>query len=1105
MASENLGKKYQKKSDKEHVLDNPDTYVGSIENVVSEQYIYKNDKIVSEEIDFNPALFKLFDEGIVNCRDHVLRMAQNQGENIIPVTQISIKIENNTITMLNNGNGIDVEKHPEYNIWIPELIFGHLRTSTNYNKNEKKITGGKNGFGFKLVLIWSTYGSVETVDHIRGLKYFQSFENNLDIINKPKITKCKSKPYTQIVFTPDYKRLGMEGLSEQMRSLFQRRVFDVSGITSRDVKVKYNDELIKIKDFQSYIDLYINPESKKIYEQVNERWAFGIVLSDEFKQVSFVNGIHTSKGGKHVEYIVNQITKKMIAYISKKKKITLKAAFIKEQICIFVNSTIENPTFDSQTKDYLNTPVSKFGSTCEVSDKIIDKLAKMGIMETACALSEIKEKKNAKKTDGNKSKSIRGIPKLVDANFAGTVKSNMCTLILCEGDSAKAGIVSGLSNEDRNIYGVYPMKGKIFNVRGESNKKINENKEIIEIKKILGLEVGKVYNDTSKLRYGKVLFMTDQDLDGSHIKGLCLNLFSYLWPSLLEMNEFIGYMNTPILKATKLSKCINFYHNGEYEEWKKHNNDGKGYKIKYYKGLGTSTSKEFKEYFKEKKIVYFKDTIQEASSSSTPAPNTSHVEILDRIFNKTRSNERKEWLKMYDRNKFVDTNQKSVSFQSFIDDEMIHFSKYDCDRSIPNMVDGLKVSQRKILFSAFKKRLHQEIKVAQFSGYVSEHSGYHHGEQSLNGAIINMAQNFVGSNNINLLEPNGQFGTRLQGGKDHASERYIFTRLSHITRNIFPPEDDAILKYLDDDGQMVEPVYYVPIIPMILVNGAVGIGTGFSTKIPCYDPKTLINIVRNKIKDPQYQLEEDIFPAYKNFKGYIDKIGDDKYQTNGVYEIGPGGKSIIVTELPIGTWNEDYLVFLEKLLNAKNSVLKDYNDKSTDKDVYIELILAKKIKDANIPSVFKLQTTISTTNMNLFNEQEQLVPYKKINDIINNFMDVRQKTYVERKEYIINNLEHEIMIITNKYKYIIEILNDTIDLRKKSSQQINEMLNKKEYDLIDKSYNYLIKMPMDSVNIENVERLKNEVDEKNKQLNILKETTIQEMWLSELVRLEKSI
>ena len=1095
----NLGTKYQKKSDKEHVLDNPDTYIGSIENVLSEQYVFENDKILLREIDYNPGLFKLFDEGIVNCRDHVLRMQQLKGDDIIPVTQISIKIQNNTIYMLNNGNGIDVAKHPEYNIWIPELIFGHLRTSTNYNKNEKKIIGGKNGFGFKLVLIWSSFGSVETVDHIRGLKYFQSFEKNLDIINKPKITKCKSKPYTQIVFTPDYKRLGLECLSEQMIKLFQRRVYDISGITSRDVKVKYNDDLIKTKDFQSYIDMFIQQENtKKIYEQVNDRWSFGVILSDEFKQVSFVNGIHTSKGGKHVDYIINQITKKMVAYILKKKKIELKGSIIKEQLFVFVNSTIENPTFDSQTKDYLNTPISKFGSTCEVSDKIIDKLAKMGIMDTACALSEIKEKKNAKKTDGNKTKSIRGIPKLVDANFAGTVKSTLCTLILCEGDSAKAGIVSGLSTDDRNIYGVYPMKGKIFNVRGESNKKINDNKEIIEIKKILGLEVGKVYNDTTKLRYGKVLFMTDQDLDGSHIKGLCLNLFSYLWPSLLQIPQFIGYMNTPILKATKLNKCINFYHNGEYEEWKKLNNDGKGFKIKYYKGLGTSTSKEFKEYFKEKKIVYFSDEEGEEKQNS-------HVEILDKIFNKQRSNERKEWLKLYDRNKFVDTNHKSVSFKTFVDNEMIHFSKYDCDRSIPNMVDGLKVSQRKILYSAFKKRLHQEIKVAQFSGYVSEHSGYHHGEQSLNGAIINMAQNFIGSNNINLLEPNGQFGTRLQGGKDHASERYIFTRLSNITRNIFPPEDDAILNYLDDDGLKVEPVYYIPIIPMILVNGAVGIGTGFSTKIPCYDPKMLINIIKQKIKTPAFQLEDDIVPFYKNFKGYIDKIGECKYQTNGVYEIGPGGKSIIITELPIGTWNEDYIVFLEKLLNMKNSVLKDYNDRSTDKDVCIELILAKKIKDQNIPSTFKLQTTISTTNMNLFNYEEKLVPYSNINGIINDFMKVRYNAYVDRKNYIINNLEHEIMIITNKYKYIIEILNDTIDLRKKTSSQINEMLHEKKYDIIEKSYNYLIKMPMDSVNIENVEKLKKEVDEKNKLLNDLKETTIETMWIRELVRLEKSI
>ena len=564
-------------------------------------------------------------------------MKQQKGNNVEQVNQIHVTIENDIIHMLNNGNGIDVEKHPEYNIWIPEMIFGHLRTSTNYNKNEKKITGGKNGFGFKLVLIWSEFGSVETIDHIRGLKYVQTFEKNLDIINPPKITKNKGKPYTQISFKPDYKRLGMSGITQQMMNLFQRRVYDIAGITSKEVKVKYNNQAIKTKDFQSYMDLYIQGlDTKKIYEEVNPRWSYGIILSDEFKQVSFVNGIHTSKGGKHVEYLVNQITKKMIAYISKKKKVDLKAAIIKEQITIFVNSTIENPSFDSQTKDYLNTPVSKFGSTCEVSDKIIDKLAKMGIMETACALSEIKDKKNAKKTDGNKSKSIRGIPKLVDANFAGTPHSNQCTLILCEGDSAKAGIVSGLTNDDRNIIGVYPMKGKIFNVRGENMKKINENKEIIEIKKILGLETGKKYTNTNSLRYGKVLFMTDQDLDGSHIKGLCLNLFSYLWPSLLELDDFIGYMNTPILKATKGSKILNFYHNGEYEIWKEKTQNGKGFKIKYYKGLGTSTSKEFKEYFKEKKVVYFKN-----QNSGAADDENNDGDVLDKVFNKGRANERK--------------------------------------------------------------------------------------------------------------------------------------------------------------------------------------------------------------------------------------------------------------------------------------------------------------------------------------------------------------------------------------------------------------------------------------------------------------------------------
>jgi len=447
-----LANKYQQKTDKQHILDNPDTYIGSVENVDSFMWILKDsgDKIVEKNINYVPALFKLFDEGIVNCRDHVIRMQQALTDNIpntIPVSYIDISIqEDGTITMVNDGNGIDIAQHPEYNIWIPELIFGHLRTSTNYDKTEKKIVGGKNGFGFKLVLIWSTYGYIETVDHVRGLKYTQEFKNNLDEIGKPSITKCKSKPYTKIVFKPDYARLGLgaSNLTPDTIALLRKRVFDVAAITDKSIKVKYNSIPIPVKNFQQYVDMYIGEKDdvKRVYEEAGPRWEYAVALSPthEFIQVSFVNGIHTAKGGKHVEYILNQITRKLVAYIEKKKKVIVNANSIKEQLILFLRCDIENPSFDSQTKDFMNTPSAKFGSTSSVSDKFIDKLAKMGVMDAACALTEVKENKAAKKTDGAKTKSIRGIPKLIDANWAGTEKSAQCIIIFCEGDSAKAGM-----------------------------------------------------------------------------------------------------------------------------------------------------------------------------------------------------------------------------------------------------------------------------------------------------------------------------------------------------------------------------------------------------------------------------------------------------------------------------------------------------------------------------------------------------------------------------------------------------------------------------------------------------------------------------------------
>ena len=1069
--------------------------------------------------------------------------------------------------MTNDGNGIDVAQHPEHKLWIPEMIFGHLRTSTNYDENKKeKIVGGKNGFGFKLVLIWSVWGRVETVDHVRGLKYCQEFRSNLTEIVPPVVTKSKIKPYTRVSFRPDYARFGLPGnnLTADMVALFLKRTYDIAAVTDKTVKVKYNGALVPVRHFQQYVDLYIGAKGagtgdgaaavKRIYECPDPRWEYVVCLTttDEFAHVSFVNGIYTPRGGKHVEYITNQIVRKLAEVIKKKKKVDVKPNTIKEQLMLFLRCDIENPSFSSQTKDELGTAVANFGSSCKVSDEFIEKLAKMGVMDAACALTEVKDTKAAKKTDGAKTRTIRGIPKLVDANYAGSPdKSAQCTIILCEGDSAKAGIISGLSKEDRNFIGVYPMKGKLFNVHGETTKRIAENREIAEIKQILGLEAGKTYTPAdvaTRLRYGKVLFMTDQDLDGAHIQGLGINLFQIEWPSLTKIPGFIGFMNTPILKARRGAQEVLFYNDGEFNAWKKQF-PGEvvpaSWSTKYYKGLGTSTGKEFKEYFVHKKMVEFVHTGQ------------SSDDRLDMAFNKKRADDRKEWLSNYSREAFLDTSKPAIPYEEFIDRGLIHFSIYDNERSIPNLMDGLKISLRKILYAAFKKGgLKTEIKVAQFSGYVSEHSAYHHGEASLNAAIVGMAQNFVGSNNINLFEPNGQFGGRLKGGQDSASERYIFTQLNKLTRLIYRQEDDAVLSYIDDDGQMVEPVYYAPAIPMILVNGSKGIGTGFSTDVMPHNPLQIIAYIRAMLREATEQAGSGdrpvIEPYFKGFKGTIKNIAapapapapapaasaaSAKYIIKGTYEI-IADRKVRITELPIGTWTDDYKEFLEKLMDAPAvsggdkdkaaaggaaavPVLKEYTDMSTDSVVDITVTfhpsyphtpkdLQAVVVDADagtnkLEKLLGLFTTQSTTNMNLFDAHEKLRKYATIYDVIEDYYAERLALYAKRKTAMLAQLGNELRVLTNRARYIQEVLDDKLELRRQTKEAVFAKMTAHGYEHIegDAEFKYLLKMPMDSVTDENVRHLLSERDSKRAQHQGLTDTTIQALWTRDLDELEQ--
>ena len=736
---------YSKQELRDHIYNNTDTYLGGSDEILETLGIYEDEKIVIKEIQFIPAIYNAINEIFVNARDQFERMKDQENK----VTKIKVNYNKDTgrFSVLNDGEGILIKIHSKEGIYNPELIFGHLLTSGNY-KEKGKTVGGKNGYGAKLVNIFSNVFEVETADSRTNLLYKQTFSNNMKVISKPVIKKYKGKPYTRITWDFDYKRFNIEKLSVDMEKLIERRINDIAGITDNKLTVYYNDKKINIKCFSDYIKLY---DGDKYYEKLSERWeiAVGVSNTDKFEQVSFVNGISTPKGGVHVDVIVKLLSDGIVKYINKKYKKEIPNKYIKNHLSIYINSVIEDPSFDSQTKERLITPKSKFGSQPEISDKYIKKICDKGLSDKILKFAEFKENKNIKKTDGVKKNKIRGIPKLDDANWAGTKKSDQCVLILTEGDSAKSMAISGLSIIGRDKYGVYPLKGKILNVKDISNSQIGNNKELIEIKKILGLETGKKYENVKSLRYGKIMVMTDQDHDGSHIKGLLLNIFHTLWPSLLELNYIVGFV-TPIVKASYKKQNISFYTMTDYNNWKDSQEHISKWSIKYYKGLGTSTSNEAKDYFRNMKVNNY-------------LVNGELDLCMNLAFKKTQADNRKDWLYNYNPQSVLDYNDKNIPISDFVNKELIHFSNADNMRSIGSVFDGLKPSQRKVLYSCFKRKLTKEIKVAQFSGYVSEHSAYHHGEASLQSTIIAMAQNFVGSNNINLLDPCGQFGTRMMG------------------------------------------------------------------------------------------------------------------------------------------------------------------------------------------------------------------------------------------------------------------------------------------------------------------------------------------------------
>ncbi|GIQ81461.1 DNA topoisomerase II, eukaryotic-type [Kipferlia bialata] len=930
---------------REHALKRPDTYIDSVEIRTQLAWVWENDTLVHRETSFVPGLVKLFDEVIVNASDH----RQNH---IKEVKHIQVHLDQATgrISVKNDGPGIRIEMHKASGLMLPQLIFGELRTSSNYDDTDERVTGGRNGYGAKLANIFSREFTVETVDGNKSKRYTQVWTNNMKDCAPATIEKVSksTKPYTKISFIPDYRYFKLSGLDNDHMAMMAKRTLDIAGCNDK-LKVSLNGVPFGVDGFEDYVKMFFRsafpdlchvdedpeedsdvidedstkkkkkkpakkaPEDKYIaYAKVSDRFEVAVTQtpSGAFEQISFVNSINTYAGGSHVDCVADQLMKPIQDEVMKKSKLGKdekppSKGQVKSRIWLFVRSLVINPSFNSQAKSVLGTTSSSFAMDCQIAPAFLKKIVKLPLLADIVDLAIVNRSKELKKSDGTKKARVRGIPKLDDANHAGQgKKAQQCTLILTEGDSAKTLAVAGLEIVGRDKYGVFPLRGKMLNVRGAKAKQIAENTEISYIKQIMGLKQGVDYSDDAnfaRLRYGHIMIMVDQDHDGSHIKGLVINFIHRFWPTLLKRRGFLVEFITPIVVAKRGTgrnqRSDTFYTIPEYEAWRDalsqtdkrglavryYKTDKRGLAVRYYKGLGTSTPAEGRAYFRaltsNKKLFKF-DHQTDRSIELAFAKGVGAAAA------------RKGWLANTDPNVYLDQSAKQISYSDFVNKELVLFSIADNLRSIPNIMDGLKTGQRKIIFCCFKRNLTTSIKVAQFSGikvaqfsgYVSEHASYHHGEQSLGGAIVGMAQTFVGSNNLNLLVPDGQFGTRLHGGKDAASPRYIHTRLNPLTRLVFPAADDPLLHYLNDDGQSIEPEYYMPIIPMVLANGADGIGTGYATSIPTYDVSDLIRAVRRRLLG-RSTVEEatDMHPSWNKWTGVSTAKRNKKGQVSGFY------------------------------------------------------------------------------------------------------------------------------------------------------------------------------------------------------------------------------
>jgi len=583
-----IEEKYRKLDDIEHCLTRPGMYIGSIKPHTAKKYLFQNGKMESEEITYNPGFLKIFDEIITNSVDEHKRPGSK-------LDIIKVNIKGDTISIWDNG-GIPVVKHKEHKEWIPEMIFSNLKAGSNFNDDESRTGAGTNGVGSSLTNIYSKEFILSTCD---GKNHFkQTFSDNMRSRTKADVVKSKTS-HTLITYTPDYEKFGLKNLDSSHLKMIHKRVIDIAGCNPK-IKVYFNGELINFKSFEDYVKLY---KKDYYYESSKDSsWSVGIAPTDDgYQQISFVNTTDTYDGGTHVDYILNQVIVELRDFFQKKHKVDVKPSELKSHFFFFLNATVVNPSFSSQTKEKLITEIKDFGTTYQITDKLVKWVLKSEIVNSI--LDWIQQKKSADESklarELNKNIGKLKVDKLIDAKAKDRWK---CSLALFEGDSASSAF---RKYRDSQSQGAFSLRGKFINATELTNQRLVQNNEVVNLMGALGLKLGvKVIPGT--LRYGRIIFYCDADHDGSSIVGLLINFLFKYWPELFE-NRMVYRAETPIvvIKHNKTKKKTSFYTPTEYETWLKKNNP-KDYEIKYKKGLAALVDDEYQEIINNPRLTLIK-------------------------------------------------------------------------------------------------------------------------------------------------------------------------------------------------------------------------------------------------------------------------------------------------------------------------------------------------------------------------------------------------------------------------------------------------------------------------------------------------------------------